>query len=256
VSLQRTSSALFRYIEDLQGALPWGSFLDAGTGSHSISWVSSLGTERWTAVSGAEGHAIQVRDAVAGSRRPQDRIIVANWADERLLEGERYDTVLADYLLGAVEGFSPYFQGQLFTRLRPHVGRRLYVVGVEPYVLGQPHDAAAEAIWEIGRFRDACLLLAGEQPYREFPMGWVTHSLASSGYRVVSSRRFAIRYKQRFVDSQIDMALMRLEKLTDRPLAAALAAKAEAIRDQALEMVAGADGIRHGFDYVLAAEPT
>jgi hypothetical protein len=255
VRSERTSSALFRYIEDLQGDLPWGSFLDAGTGTHSIGWISSLATERWTVVSGAEAHAIQVRDAVECRRRPQDRIIVANWADDRLLNGQRYDTVLADYLLGAVEGFAPYFQEQLFTRLRPHVGSRLYVVGVEPYVAGHPKDEPAKAIWQIGRFRDACLLLAGEQPYREFPMGWVARSLATSAYRVLSTRRFAIRYKERFVNSQIDMALMRLEKLADQPLAAALAARGEAIRDHALRMVAAEDGIRHGFDYVIAAEP-
>jgi hypothetical protein len=256
MSLQRTSSALFRHIEDLQGELPWGSFLDAGTGTHSIGWVATLATERWTAISGAESHAIQVRDAIEGRRRPQDRIIVANWANERLLEREQYDTVLADYLLGAIEGFAPYFQEQFFRRLHRHVGRRLYVVGVEPYVVGQPQDAAAAAIWQIGRFRDACLLLAGEQPYREFPMRWVTRSLANSGYSVASARRFAIRYKARFVNSQIDMALMRLEKLTDSSLAEALAAKGEVIREHALQMVAGEGGIRHGFDYVIAAEPT
>jgi hypothetical protein len=256
VSLQRTSSALFRYIEDLQGDQPWGSFLDAGTGTHSIGWIASLKTEQWTAISGAEGHAIQVRDAIESLRRPQDRIIVADWADEHLLQGETYDTVLADYLLGAIEGFAPYFQVQLFARLRPHVKQRLYVVGVEPYVIGRPQDEAGAAIWQIGRFRDACLLLAGEQPYREYPMGWVTHSLANSGFRVVSTRRFGIRYKERFVNSQIDMALMRLEKLTDSSLAEALAAKGEVIRGYALQMIAGEGGIRHGFDYVIAADPS
>jgi hypothetical protein len=255
VSAKRTSSELFRHIEDLQGGQPWGSFLDAGTGTHSMGWIASLETERWTAISGAEGHAIQVRDAVENVRRPQDRIIVANWASERLLHGETYDTVLADYLLGAIEGFAPYFQDRLFARLRPHVGQRLYVVGVEPYVIGQPTDAAGAAIWQIGRFRDACLLLAGEQPYREFPMGWATHSLRTSGYRVLSTRRFAIRYKARFVNSQIDMALMRLETLADPSLAAALTARGEVIRANALRMAAAEGGIRHGSDYVIAAEP-
>jgi hypothetical protein len=86
-------------------------------------------------------------------------------------------------------------------------------------------------------------------------MGWAAHSLATSGYRVLSTRRFAIRYKERFVNSQIDMALMRLEKLADPALTTALAARGEAIRDHALGMIATEGGIRHGFDYVIAAEP-
>lgn len=249
------SSALFRCIEDLQGGEPWGSFLDAGTGVHSIGWISLLATERWTAVTGAEGHAVQVRDAVEARRRSHDRIVVANWADDRLLAGETYDTVLADYLLGATEGFAPYFQDHLFSRLRPHVGRRLYVVGVQPYVVQEPDDEPGRMIWEIGRFRDACLLLAGEQPYREFPMGWATDSLGRAGYRVIASRRFPIRYKERFVNSQIDMALMRAREVTDGTLAEALTSRGEALRQHALALVAAERGIRHGFDYLIAAEP-
>jgi hypothetical protein len=104
-----TASTLFRHIETLQGRRPWGSMLDAGTGSGSIRWIQSLATERWTAVTGAEGHARQVADQAAAQRRPGDRILLGNWADPALLAGEAYDTVLADYLLGAIDGFAPYF---------------------------------------------------------------------------------------------------------------------------------------------------
>jgi hypothetical protein len=249
------ASALFRSIEDLQGELPWGSFLDAGTGTHSIGWVASLRTERWTAVSGAEGHAIQVRDAAEPIRREQDRIVLGNWADERLLAGERYDTVLADYLLGAIEGFAPYFQEHLFVRLRPHVAQRLYLIGVEPYVVGRPEDKAGRLIWSIGRFRDACLLLAGEQPYREYPLMWAVDRLMRSGFQVMSARRFPIRYQQRFVNSQIDMALMRLAKLEDQQTTDALTARGERLRQRALAEIDAQGGIRCGFDYLIAAEP-
>ncbi|WP_145204738.1 hypothetical protein [Sphingobium sp. B2] len=43
--------------------------------------MSGLATDRWVAVTGAAGHAVQVRDASDRVRRPQDRIIVGNWAD-------------------------------------------------------------------------------------------------------------------------------------------------------------------------------
>ena len=246
---------LFHQIAKLHGPLPWGSLLDAGTGTHSIGWVGSLATDRWTAVSGAEAHAAQTADAIAAKRRATDRIVVGNWADPALLAGERYDTVLADYLLGAIDGFAPYFQHRLFARLRPLVGRRLYVVGLEPYVVGEPGSAEARLVWEIGRFRDACLLLAGEQPYREYPSQWAVDHLEASGYRVIAAKRFANRYKERFVNSQVDMCAPRLAKIADRDLAAALAARGEALRAEALALAESADGLRHGFDYILAAEP-
>ena len=66
---------LFREIERLHGDLPWGVFLDAGTGTHSIGWAASLATERWTAVSGAEAHAAQAADAIAAKRRAADRVV-------------------------------------------------------------------------------------------------------------------------------------------------------------------------------------
>lgn len=250
-----TANGPFRFIEDLQGDAPWGSFLDAGTGTHSIRWVASLATARWTAVTGAEGHAIQVRDAVAQLRRPQDRIVLGNWADDALLANERYDTVLADYLLGAIEGFAPYFQHRLFARLRRITGRRLYVVGVDPYVGIETGSEDGRLIGEIGRFRDACLLHAGERPYREYPIQWVADHLQASGFRTIAARRFPIRYRARFVNSQIDMCKPRLASLADRALADALAARGERIRAAALDAVARGDGIAHGHDYVIVGEP-
>lgn len=249
------ASGLFRHIETLQGGLPWGTTLDAGTGINSARWIASLPTERWTAVTGAEGHAIQVRDAVEAMRRPLDRIVLANWLDPDLLKGEVYDTVLADYLLGAVEGFAPYFQSQLFRRLRSVTGRRLYVVGLEPYVASKPVGDAGQMIWEIGRFRDACLLMVGERPYREYPAQWVVDHLDQAGFNILSAKHFAIRYKARFVNSQIDMCAPRLARLEDRSLADALRQNGEALRARALTMIEAEGGLSHGHDYVIAAEP-
>lgn len=251
---RKEPSGLFRYIEELQGDTPWGKFLDAGTGRNSIGWVSSLATERWTAVTGAERHAIQVRDAVEQARRPQDRIVLGNWADPALLAGERYDTVLADYLLGAVEGFAPYFQHHLFVRLRPLIGRRLYFVGLDPYVNQDANTPAGKLVREIGRFRDSCLLLTDDKPYREYPAQWVVDHLEASDFRVIAAKRFPIRYKERFVNSQIDMCAPRLAKLADRALAKALTARGEELRARALDHIAREGSLRHGHDYVLAAE--
>jgi hypothetical protein len=250
-----SKSALFAYIEELQEPAGWGDFLDAGTGTHSIGWVTSLGTQRWTAVTGAPRHAAQVWELVGAVMRPQDRLIVGNWVDAALLENEAYDTVLADYLLGAVEGFAPYFQSELFRRLRPLTRRRLYVTGLEPYVAARPDDEAGAIVWEIGRFRDSCLTLTGEMHYREYPLDWVLTQLERSGFRPIAARKFKIRYKAAFVNSQIGMCEPRLATLADRDLARALGAHGDALRRRALDYVKAHGGLRHGFDYVIAADP-
>ena len=103
-------SALYRYIERLQGEQPWGSLLDAGTGDSSLRWICELPTERWTAVTASARMVESARDAIGTIAREQDRIVHGNWADNSLLEGEVFNTVIADYLLGAIEGFVPYFQ--------------------------------------------------------------------------------------------------------------------------------------------------
>lgn len=249
------TSALFRHIETLQGANDWGAFLDAGTGVNSSLWSTNLSSRAWCGVTGSNGHAAQVRETVEKRLRSQDRLVVGNWADEDLLHGERFETVLADYLLGAIEGFAPYFQAQLFARLKPHVGRRLYVVGLDPYVVGDASTPAAKIVREIGRLRDACLLLADETPYREYPAEWAINALGAAGFRLVSARRFANRYRESWVNGQLNMGLRRLARLPDQALAAAMTARLEALREEALQLCRQEGGLRHGYDYVLACEP-
>lgn len=249
------TSGVFGHIEGLQGETPWGSVLDAGVGVHSAKWLVSLRTDRWTAVTAAQGHSRQVERAIAGRIRPQDRLLLGNWMDPELLKGEVHDVVLADYLLGAIEGFGPYFQDALFKRLRPLVGRRLYVVGLDPYVVGDVPTAAARCVREIGRVRDVTLLLADETPYREYPAEWVADHLDDAGFNILSARRFPIRYKANWINSQLDMAARRLPLLADRDLATALSGRIEVLRNDALALADQEDGLRCGFDYVIAAEP-
>ncbi len=250
-----SDSPIFRRIADWQGTRPWGRVLDAGTGSHSLRWVASLPTEAWTAVTGAQGMAQQVTQAVGAQRRAQDRIVLGDWADPALLAGERHDTVLADYLLGAIDGFAPYFQPHLFARLRPLVAGTLYVVGLQPYVPYFPQDPAGQMVTEIGRTRDACLLLAGERPYREYPLDWVVQHLEQSGFRVTHTHQLPIRFGKRFIDSQLAMCEARLPRFADAALADGMRAHLDALRQRALALDAELGGLRHGFDYMVAATP-
>ena len=248
------TSALFHHVAELQGEVPWGRFLDAGTGVNSSLWSTALVTDRWVGVSGSPAHARQVEAEIGVRLRPDDRLVVGNWADETLLAGERFDTVLADYLLGAVEGFAPYFQARLFPRLRPLIARVIYVVGLDPYVVGPAESPADKMVRSIGRLRDTSLLLADETPYREYPAEWATHALTESGLRVTHARRFANRYRETWVNGQLDMALRRLPKLADRRLADALTDHVERLRVAGLELCRKEGGLRAGADWVIRAE--
>lgn len=42
--------------------------------------------------------------------KPPDEVVIGNWMDENFLNGRVFDTILADYLIGAIDGFAPYFQ--------------------------------------------------------------------------------------------------------------------------------------------------
>ena len=254
----RKPPPLSRYIETLQGDRPWGRVLDAGTGSQSIAWIARLKTESWTAISASPQYVVQTQETVKTHIRPQDRILIGNWIDPNLLKGEVFDTVIADYLLGSVDGFSPFFQPYLFSRLR-HVtksGGRLYVKGLEPYVpIPRPADKAGQLIWEIGRFRDACILLGGDIPYREYPAQWVVDHLQVAGFKVQDVKHRNIRYKAPFVNAQIDICLPVLEKHDDQDLATALKKRGETLRTRALEFIEAKGSIDFGQSYAIMAEP-
>lgn len=243
---------LFEHIEALHAGLPWTTVLDAGTGRHSLAWVRSLPAERWTAVTADPGMAREL-EAAGPARRDGDRLVVGDWKDPSLLAGETFDVVIADYLLGAVDGFAPYFQEELFARLAPHVGGRLYVVGLEP-LTDAPSAEEERVVTEIARLRDAVLLLARERPYREFPSWWVRRHLERAGLRVVSERRFANVLGRRWVDRQLDMCARRLARLPDPSLAAPMAGYVDDLRRRAHATCDARGGLRCGHDHVLAAE--
>lgn len=252
---ERKGGSRFAKIEAFQDSIPFGRVLDAGTGPKSLRWLKAIETDGWTAVTGDRFMIRQVERDVGKDHRPQDRLLLGNWNDPDLLAGERFDTVLADHLLGAIDGFAPYFQSALFPRLRTMTGKRLYVTGMEPYVIDRPADEAGRLIWQIGRYRDACLLLLGKQPFREYPLAWVLAELERSGFRVVATDSITSGYHALFVNGQIALVRPGLDKMQDRALAEALIARGETLRARALAYLDRHQVIRHGSSYVIAAEP-
>lgn len=246
---------LFRVIEELHGTRPWGAMLDAGTGPDSLRWINQLQTARWKAITGSRQTAVRAIKAVGGRMREGDRIIVGNWTDPELLRGETFDTVLADYLLSAVDRISPYWQDQLFPRLRPLVRERLYVIGLDPYVLPAPPDDISQVVTEMWRVKDACFLLAGERTYREYPLDSVVRLLDVAGFRVVDTRRYAVRYKNDLIENQIEGCLLRIPRFSDPAVADAVRNYVQQLRQRALDLVARHNGIKFGHEYVIVAEP-
>jgi len=250
---QRTS--LYAIAERVQGDMAWGAVLDAGTGVQSARWIAGLATSRWTAVSADPEHLAEVRSAVGAAMRPQDRLIAGNWTDPALLSGDVHDVVIADYLLGAIEGYAPYFQAGLFARLRPLVGRRLFVIGVDPYIFAEAEDDAGRLVKEIGRFRDACALLAGVLPYREFPAEWVVDRLRQAGYRLIYADRFPTGYDSDWIDRQFKDCRHLIQRVENKRLVEALVAAAATLHERAVDICGSRGGLKHGHEYVIAAEP-
>ena len=247
--------APFAFIAQLQGTTPYGRVLDAGTGPRSLPWLRSLDTEAITAVTGDPQMQRQVERLVGKWQRPEDRMIIGNWKNPELLAGEQFDTVLADNLLGAIEGFAPYFQSALFMRLRRLTAKRLYITGMEPYVVDRPEDEGGALVWEIGRYRDACLILTGQRPYREYPLDWVLLQLQRSGFRPLAARKFPVRYKDKFVNSQIALCRGRLQRMADQTLGKSLVAHGEALRSRALAFVEANGSLGQSIHHAVAAEP-
>ncbi|MBM4368860.1 MAG: class I SAM-dependent methyltransferase [Deltaproteobacteria bacterium] len=229
--------ALFSWIERVHGK-SWGSVLDSGTGEHSLRWLASLSPASLTAVT-VEAWRLPGLGALATPAR----VVEGQWTDPRLLAGDRFDVVVADYVIGAIDGHAPYFQYGFLDRIRPHVGSRLYLVGMEP----PPRDGSA--LDEVCRCRDAAILLAGHRTYREYPRDLVVDWLGRAGYRVIDAASFPNVLAERFVNGQLDVARRKLPYFESPALAESFAAYIEEVRRRALATVPRG----WGSDWVIAA---
>jgi hypothetical protein len=204
---------IFSLVERLQqeASLPWGHVLDAGTGEHSLSWLVSLPSDSLTAVTGEPERQVELSYLARNVLRSGDRVVSGNWLDASLLAEQQYDTVIADYLLGSVEGFAPGFQTEIFARLRPLVRRRIYVIGLSPLPLSSD-EPGGRLLIEIGRARDMCILAAGRRPFREYEKEWARAQLERSGFEIEHITAVTSTYTRPFLRNQIAVASFMLEK--------------------------------------------
>ena len=77
---------LFTTVEKWQGSKPWGRFLDAGTGVHSLKWIQTLQTSAWVAITADHNMRNQIENDNGVVVRDCDRIVVGNWMDSNFCE--------------------------------------------------------------------------------------------------------------------------------------------------------------------------
>lgn len=172
------------------------------------------------------------------------RVILGQWTDPALLAGETFDVVIADYVIGAIDGHAPYFQYGFLERIRPLVGKRLYLVGMTP----PPRDGGV--LDEVCRVRDAAILLAGHRCYREYPRDLVVEWVERAGLSVIDSKIFPNVLGANFVNGQLDVAVRKLPLFRDESLRVAFEAQIADLRARALAQVPQT----WGSDWVIAAE--
>ena len=243
---------IFQQIEHWHNK-PFSSVLDAGTGENSLRWLLSIPTQSITAVTGDPYRKKGLEFSFAQKLRPHDRILYGNWNDYNFLATEQFDIVIADYLLGAIDGFAPYFQGALFGRLKTHMKTKLYIVGLEPY----PNIANTDGgklILELARLRDACILLAKHRCYREFPMKWVIKNLQQHSFNVTKHKRFPIAYTKDFIDGQINICRGKLNFLAPSMLKEGIKEQIVQLEQKIYHHIRFHKTIPFGFDYVIEAE--
>lgn len=256
--------ALFGSLEERQGNLPFGSILDAGTGLHSLRWIATLhpkGMTKFTAITADKTmqHNVQVEaDALGISNKGE--ILIGNWFDEATplqLADEQYDTILADYLIGAMDGFSPYRQDQMIAKLAKLLkpGGRLYIVGLEPIPNAAPGDT--NVICKVRQVRDACILLAQHRCYREYPMEWIHRQIETLGdLQLLQSSQFPILYRHETIVKQINVGRSKLSLFPTSELADSMTVLLNDLERQSLEATqrSPTGRLTLGFDYVVAAE--
>lgn len=251
------SDILFATVEKFNGSREWGRFLDAGTGAHSLIWIQTLATTSVTAITADRQMSNNIERDPKVKLRKSDNLVVGNWMDDGFCaQLGKFDTILADYLIGAVDGFSPYEQDTILAKLRNHLnpGGMLYFIGMNPIPDHAPHPA--DIVGEVRRARDACILLAGHRPYREFPLSWVKRHLEQSHFTVLKSKNFTIMHSEDSVRRQIRVAQTKLTLMPGPPpLRAGMELYLSDLDERMVQAMQTAANRRIplSFDYVLSA---
>lgn len=253
--------ALFGSIEAQHENRTFGDLLDAGTGMHSLRWIATLqGMTSFTAITAdtTMQHNVQ-REAQALGVDTRGEVLMGNWFGSPLLEwnDRQFDTILVDYLIGAMDGFSPYQQDQMLPKLNALLkpGGRMYIVGLEP--LPDQVDGDANVMCRVRQVRDACILLAGHRCYREYPLEWIERQCANiPGLKLVASKKFPILYRHATIVRQINVARSKLPLFQNSALSKAMGLQLDELEKESLAATqrSPTGSLQLGFDYLVTVE--
>ena len=280
-----SDDALFGSIEARQGNVPFGRVLDAGTGLHSLRWLATLrapnkGLLHCVAVTAdanmqkncqREVSALGVADCFSivqgnwfpNASNPEATYLPALPNNNNNNNNDKFDVILADYLIGAMDGFSPYMQDMMVSKLCRYLkpGGRLYLVGLQPLPDSAP--GPANLLCRVRQVRDACILLAGHRCYREYPLQWMERHLSNTTdgthrLHLLHSSQFPILYSHATALKQINVGRSKLPLIRrqagNAELARGLQRELQSLEDQIRVATAGGGKIELGFDYVMTAE--
>ena len=210
------------------------------------------------------------QEAVELGIASQGHVIIGNWStgvdrtgrfetnsNKLLLEDQVFDTILVDYLVGAMDGFAPYFQDLILERLSLHLapGGRMYIIGLQPIPDAVPNNDG-NIMCKITKIRDACILLANHRCYREYPVDWIQRHVRRSNLDLVETRQYPIRYDHYTMVKQINVGRSKLRLFPSKALAEEMAGVLDRLEAESLEVTKRqVNGrVTLGFDYVVVAE--
>lgn len=185
----------------------------------------------------------------------RDKVVIGNWQDAQLLSGRWFDVVIADYLLGSVDFYSPHFQAGMVRRLSGTVrpGGWLAIMGKEPEEL-TTKDPVSKLVLEVDALRDASMIFGQQRPYREMPMWWVRERLQAIGLRVWQTKPFPRRLTATKVQRQLAWAEEEIGKIPHNSLQSSLRDYLTELRARVAASAALRKGHVFGQDYAILAQ--
>lgn len=249
---------------------PYGKFLDAGTGYYSLRWLASLAHKHsdptdplffseYKAVTADPNFREDVYNEAKNLGVDEvGSVVLGNWQDPNFCEGEVWDTILLDYLIGSVDHFAPYYQYGVLSRLTRQLksGGRMHLTGLEPIPYFDDNCEASNAFCKLSRVRDSCILLTGKRPYREYPMTWVVEELNRLGLKVLDAYKVPNTYTFEKVSVQADAARSTFPFFESQLTVEAMSQEMDRVEKECVDHCSKLEGgkFQLGFDWVITAE--
>ena len=270
----------------VRGHKRWGHVLDAGTGPGSMSWLCGQPTESVVAVTAARDMAIGMKrklrkpckpvelllDATPTADQP-NVLLVGNWftgenqrpplTQHPVYSARRFDTVLAEYLLGALEHFAAFNERKMIDMLVSSMkdDGLLLFCGRSPFDYPGPEDykskysRAKQLVLDTERIRDAAMLLSQQREYREFPAWWVAEEFKKRGLEIFRQKTFHSKVDIEYITSQLEWATREAKKVTMHSLSADLLKYIKVLQAETDATMTGASVAFGGSYCIVARKP-